>query len=147
MSNVFDNLAEGLDDQSTDEPILAGGLYTFKIFSIELKENESQTFQWISLSLQLQDEAEDLDGNPLNGCFLNEMIGLTVNEYNSEEDIRREVAKFLDCFQGGRDWDESLESYKGMEGVCKTKVKKERTNKKTGDVYPEQAAVSVYMPK
>ena len=140
--SLFDRLGDDLDTQSVVEPILAPGIYTFKLYSIEKKTNESGSFEWLAISLQLMDEGEDLDGNPLNGGFINTMIGLTVNEYNTEEDIRREVAKFLDCFQGSRDWDETLESYVGLEGQVKTMVQKERQNKKTGDMYPPQAAVA-----
>jgi len=140
--SIFDKLAEGLEDQSTVVPKLAPGIYDFKLFSIEKKTNEAGTFEWLAMGLQLISEGEDLDGNPMSGAFVNHMLGLTVNDYNSEEDIKREVACFLDCFQGSRDWDETLESYVGLEGSVKIKLSKERTNKNTGDVYPEAAEVA-----
>ena len=144
--SVFDSLAEGLDEVSTAEPILAPSIYTFKLHSIEKKTAESG-FEYLALGLQLMDEGQDIDGNPIGTVFLNTMLGLTPNEYNTEDAIKREVCKFLDCFQGSRDWDETLESYKGLEGTIKTKVEKERTNKNTGVVYPQTHAVAQYLPK
>jgi len=139
--SLFDKLAEGLNDVDVSDPILKPGSYTFKIHSIEKKSNEAGTFEWLAISLQLVDEGEDLAGNPLSGVFINHMLGLTENDYNSEADILREVARFLDCFSDSRDFDETLESYVGEEGVVKTRVAKEREGK-NGEVYPETHAIS-----
>ena len=141
--SVFDNLANGLEDQSTAVPMLAPGIHEFKIHSMEKKSNEAGTFEYIAIGLQLTSEAEDTDGNPISGAFVNTMIGLTENDYNSEEDIRRQVACFLVCFQGSREWDETFESYIGLEGSVKTRIKPEKGE------YPEgvDVARNGYIPK
>lgn len=133
--SIFDKLGEGLEEVSTNVPMLAPGIYNFAIYSIEKKRSDSG-FEFLAIGLQLHDEAYDLDGNTISGAFVNTMIGLTENDYNTEADIKRQVACFLDCFQGSREWDETLESYKGLEGSVKVRIKPEK-----GD-FPEAVDVA-----
>lgn len=158
MSSIFDKLAgEELLNADTSYPVLAQGLYELRIKDAELKESESG-FEYVNLTCELiSPNATDIKGEPVApGYIIRHMIGLTpsekaINEHGqdaAENQIVKRVAVFIDAIQKPRQrFDESLQSYIGLTFWAKTKVTKEREDKKTGNVYPPGAEIASFVPK
>lgn len=151
--NLFDTLASGalteeLSNTTTSYPILAAGTYTFSIKSAEKVATKDGSGEYLLIQLALGEEATDVDGNPLNpGYGLRHMIYGTVTEKVTQESILKNIARFQDCFGIPREeWDETFESWIGLEGQVSTKVGQERTDARSGQTYPPQTEISSLIP-
>lgn len=158
QEDVFTMLANtDLDQVDTSYPILAGGVYEFEVKSAEKKTSERTGGEYLLFQCALlSDNALDINGNRVNpGYSLRHMISLTPSEKQLEnksmeeckKDVIASVCKFLDALMIKRVWDETLNTYVGMTFFAKTKVGKERTDPRTGDVYAPQAEFASFLPK
>lgn len=154
--DIFDQLAN--DDMSsvdTSFPLLAPDTYEFTITNIELKTSQNTGGSYISMSLALSSEgALTPNGDPVGpGYPVTHMISTSTTEKMSEEDIKRNIAQFMDAVVGksaresGVHFDVTLESYKQQTLIAKTKNQPERVDKNTGETYAPRTVVSYFIPK
>lgn len=157
-NNIFEMLANtDLNDVDTSYPVLSGGIYEFEVKSAEKKTSERTGGEYLLFQCALlTPDATDINGAALSpGYSMRHMISLTPSEKQLEKksleecqkDALASVCKFLDALMSERVWDETLESYVGLTFFAKTKVGKERTDPKTGDVYDPQAEFASFLPK
>lgn len=132
--NILSQLASGaltdeLVNASTSYPVLSPGTYAVTIAKVEVTPTKDGSGEMLTIGLQLAQDAEDVDGNVLHAGFgLTHRIYCTVTEKVTQEMVLRNIAQFQDCFSIPRDsWDETFESWLGLEGTVKTKVEPERT--------------------
>ncbi len=155
--SIFDKLAgDALLNADTSYPVLAAGLYEFRIKEAEQKQSESG-FEYLNFVCELiSDGAFSTTGEPIAPNYvIRHMVGLTpsdkaiaeLGQDAAENQIVKRVATFLDGFQATRHFDESLQSYIGQTFFAKTKVSKEREDKKTGNIYPPNAEIATIVPK
>lgn len=156
-NDIFAMLANtNLNEVDTSYPILAGGVYEFEVKSAEKKTSERTGGEYLLFQCALRTpDAVDINGNSISpGYSMRHMISLTPSEKQLEnksedeckKDILASVCKFLDALMTERVWDETLESYVGLTFFAKTKVGKERTDPRTGDVYAPQAEFASFLP-
>lgn len=156
--DIFAMLANtDLNEVDTSYPVLAAGVYEFRIKSAEKKTSERTGGEYLLFQCELlSDDAQDINGSAIGqGYLMRHMISLTPSERqlakksleDCQKDIMSSVCKFLDAIMLNRVWDETLESYTGMTFFAKTKVGKERTDERTGDVYPPSAEFASFLPK
>lgn len=156
--DIFTMLATAnLAEVSTAYPILASGVYEFEVKSAEKKTSERTGGEYLLFQCALlTPESVDVNGSPLSpGYTIRHMISLTPSEKQLEsksleecqKDAIASVCKFLDSLMTDRVWDETLESYTGLTFFAKTKVGKERTDPRTGDVFASQAEFASFLPK
>ena len=154
--DLLDQIAgEDLSSVDTSNPILAAGEYEFSIKEVTLEEAESG-FKYLLVKLNLMSSgAKDTVGRPvLPGYSMRHMIGLTISDKTiaeigpdaAKERVKVNIVKFLDAL-GNRELDKTFQSYPGQTLFAKTRVSKERTDAKTGQVYEPQAEIAMFIPK
>jgi hypothetical protein len=146
-----------LNEVDTSYPVLSGGVYEFEVKSAEKKTSENTGGEYLLFQCALiTPDATDVNGGVLSpGYTMRHMISLTPSEKQLEKkseeeckkDIMASICKFLDGLMVVREWDETLESYVGLTFFAKTRVGKERTDPKTGNVYDPQAEFANFLPK
>lgn len=158
MSNdVFAMLAStNLNDVDTSYPVLQGGVYEFEVKSASKETSERTGGEYLLFQCALlTPDAVDINGNAISpGYSLRHMISLTPSEKQlmkkSEEECKQDaiksVCQFLDALMSERVWDETLESYVGLTFFAKTRVGKERTDDRTGNVYPASSEFASFLP-
>ena len=154
--SIFDTLGdEDLSAIDTSYPVLAAGQYEFSVKEMT-KECSDSGFEYLLVKASLvSTNALDIAGAPVNpGYIIRHMIGLTpadktIQEVGLEEAtkrIKQNIVKFLDAVVENRQWDNTLELYIGRTFFAKTKVTKEREDKKTGNIYPPSAEIQTLIP-
>lgn len=154
--SVFDNLSQDVvNNADTSFPLLAPGLYEFKISNMESKDTQPtektpQGGEMISVNCQLQGEAEAIDGRTCrSGTPVRYMIWAPKDPTpEQEEELARKVAAFLDAVVGKtREWDPTFQLYIGKTFAARTKVTPARVNEQTGEEYDPQAEISSFVAK
>lgn len=153
--DILDMLAqEDLSQVDTSYPILAGGTYEWRIAEASRETSDSGYTYLLFKCALLTPGALDTNGNPVSpGYQIRNMIGLTPSQKQIEEvgldaakeNIKKNVVKFLQAL-GDLTFDPTLEKYKDMTFFAKTRVSKEKEDKKTGQVYPPAAEFSTFIP-
>jgi hypothetical protein len=144
--DIFDSLGEvDFDSVETTMPVIAPGLYEFKITNMAREPWKSGKGSSLAITLSLESEATDITGekviNP--GFPLFDRISL-VNK--GKYDPRVPIKRFLQAVgMDDQPFDQSFQSYLGLTVQAKTKVTPERTDPDTGATYPARAEVSSYV--
>jgi hypothetical protein len=120
----------------TSYPVLAAGVYPFKVDTAIVKPNKANTGHLLELDCELLVDATDSKGKPIKaGYKMTHRCGLSPTDKYSLEDIAKNVATIQDAILGHR---VALDAFDtdmliGQRFIAKTKVTAE-TNE-----YPEKA--------
>lgn len=133
--SLFDQLvsgavAEELANMDTSYPILEPGEKGFAIKSASKLETDSG--EGLLVELSLLDEAVDTNGSPVGANFsVRHLMWMTPVGKLTKESILRNLAIFQDCFGISRtEWDETFESWIGLEGTAVTGIQPAGVDKK-----------------
>lgn len=131
-------LQGNMAEVDTSTPVLKGGqILDWKVGDVKIEPNNKGNGQNLRAVLKtVKDGAETLDGKTVGAGFPYFFTcSLTPTANYDEDAITKNVAKFV---QGcGKTHLFPLSQYEGLIITCKTKVRPERKNKETGEVYPE----------
>lgn len=147
--DIFDQLAnEDLSSVDTSYPKLKPGTYEFLISAITKETSERTGGTYLALTLNLvSEDGETPEGKPVPaGYVINHNISLTPTEKFDADAVKRNLCMFLDALETGRQWDETLDLYKGKTLWAKTKIQPERVDEATGDTYDARSAISRFLP-
>lgn len=153
--NILDELAnEDLTAVDTSYPVLAAGQYEFRI-----QEMKQETFDsgWTCIQIKcslITPGAVDTNNSPVPpgyvithriGLSLSEKVVAEIGEEAAKKQVKVNVVKFLQAL-GDLEFDPTYEKYLGKTFFAKTRVSKQREDKKTGQVYEPQAEFAQFIP-
>ena len=136
----LDVLTEDLSGVDTSIPIAREDLYEVKLGSLKIGKTKSGK-SILNLKFETLNQGKDIEGKALNiGYPFFHGITLTPSEKYDKSQIKKAVAQVAQALKVKV----LTEDCVGLKCLVKTKVRKEREDEVTGDVYPARAEIESF---
>ena len=124
MPDIDPILEQDLTGTDIRDQILPKGNYKVEVVNVEQRQSDGGTNMLRVLTKTL-DPHSDVDGRPVSvGHLLNQTIFLTPNEYNTVDDITKELKKFMVGLGVSAGQIAPLDQWKGKAGTARVTIQK-----------------------
>lgn len=128
-------LDEDMSTIDTSMPLIKDGPCKLLLVKLEKLPNKKGTGFLLKFTLKATEDMETVKGDLVHvGYPVFKQISITPTPQYDEDAIKRAVALFVQSAKGTKLF--PLSQYEGMILPCRMTIRKERTDKDTGDVYP-----------
>jgi hypothetical protein len=132
-----DFLSEDLSTTDTSFPVVKEGPAELLIAKVEKLPNKKGNGFNLKFTLKAMGELVTTKDEVVQAGFpFTTLIPITPSENYTEDMIKRKVALFVQAMKGTLLF--PLAQWEGQVAQCRITIRKERTDKETGDVYPMQ---------
>ena len=142
-----------LGSMKTDMPLVKAGLYDLKVLSAKVEDNNKQDGHNLNITFTNTIPAQSTKDEtlPPETARVFHNVSLKTTQKATPEAVARRVAMFIQALTpavGGvrmSNLGECVNMFVGKVARCKVDVQKERTNKETGETYPERNSIAQFV--
>lgn len=136
----LDILTEDLSGVDTSMPLIRDELYEVKLASLKVGKTKAGKGS-LNLRFDTLNETKDIEGKHVNSGYpLFHQVTLTPSEKYTKDQIKKAVAQIAQALKVKT----LTEQCVGLKCLVKTRVRKEREDETTGEVYPARVEIKSF---